>query len=75
MCFSLADEAREILDNVNITETSTNPNDEFEDVIFNNRYNNDESSDEEELSRNINGPTAADNSLPVDDSNNNDNDD
>ncbi len=80
--FSIADEARElkrireIPDNVNITETSTNTNDGFEDVIFDERHNSDQSSDEEELPRNINGRTAAaDDSLSEDSSNDNDDDD
>jgi len=49
----LADEARElkrireIPDNINITETSTNTNDGLDEVVFDERYNGDESSGEE----------------------------
>ena len=53
--FSIADEARElkrmreIPDNINITETSTSTNNEgLEDVVFDERYNNEESSDDEQ---------------------------
>ncbi|CAF5163052.1 unnamed protein product, partial [Rotaria magnacalcarata] len=53
----LSDEARElkrireIPDNVNITEASTNNHDGVEDVIFDDRHNSDASSSEEELPR------------------------
>ncbi|CAF1094138.1 unnamed protein product [Rotaria sp. Silwood1] len=72
----LSDEARElkriheIPDNVNITETSTNNNDGFEDIVFDDRHNSDESSDEEELPRNVNVRAAADDSLSEDNSDN-----
>ncbi len=41
-------------------------------VIFDDRHNSEESSDEEELPRNINNRTAAVDSLSEDDSNDND---
>lgn len=78
--FSLADEARElkrireIPDNVNITETSTNNNDGFEDVVFDDRHNSDDSSDEEDLPRNVNLRATADDSLSEDDSDDDDDD-
>ncbi|CAF2321432.1 unnamed protein product [Rotaria sp. Silwood2] len=60
----LADEARElkrmheIPDNINITETSTNNTDGLDDVVFDERYNEEESDDEENgLPRNTNGRT------------------
>ncbi|CAF5121511.1 unnamed protein product, partial [Rotaria magnacalcarata] len=57
LCHIRADEARElkrireIPDNVNITEASTNNHDGVEDVIFDDRHNSDASSSEEELPR------------------------
>jgi hypothetical protein len=72
--FSIADEARElkrireIPDNVNITETATNNNDGLEDVIFDERHNNDQSSDEEELPRNMNSRAPVNDSLSEDNS-------
>ncbi len=48
----------EIPDNINITETSTNNTDGLDDVIFDERYNNEESDEEEvALPRNTNGRT------------------
>ena len=51
--FCIADEARElkrmheIPDNINIAETTTNTNEGLDDVIFDERYNNEESSGDE----------------------------
>ncbi|CAF3385428.1 unnamed protein product, partial [Rotaria socialis] len=70
----LSDEARElkrireIPDNVNITETSTNNHGGVEDVIFDDRHNSDASSNEEELPRNVNVRASTDDSLSDDDS-------
>jgi hypothetical protein len=48
----------EIPDNINITETSTNNTEGLDEVVFDERYNNEESEDEENgLPRNINGRT------------------
>lgn len=77
----LADEARElkrmheIPDNINITETSTNNNDGLDDVIFDERYNNEESDDEDNgLPRNTNGQAANNESLSEEESNDEDED-
>ncbi|CAF3347917.1 unnamed protein product [Rotaria socialis] len=59
---------REIPDNVNITETSTNNHGGVEDVIFDDRHNSDASSNEEELPRNVNVRASTDDSLSDDDS-------
>ena len=66
----LADEARElkrmheIPDNINITENSTNTTDGLDDVIFDERPNDDESDDEENgLPRNMNGPVGINDSI------------
>lgn len=60
-CF-LADEARElkrmheIPDNINITETATSTNDGLDDVVFDERYNDDDSSgDDQGLPGNASG--------------------
>ncbi|CAM4766537.1 unnamed protein product [Rotaria magnacalcarata] len=65
----LSDEARElkrireIPDNVNITEASTNNHDGVEDVIFDDRHNSDASSSEEELPRDVNVRASTDESF------------
>jgi translation initiation factor 1A len=75
----LADEARElkrmreIPDNINITETSTNNTDGLDDVIFDERHNNEESDDEDNgFPRNINGRTGNPDSPSEEESNEDD---
>ncbi|CAF3748445.1 unnamed protein product [Rotaria magnacalcarata] len=69
LCHIRADEARElkrireIPDNVNITEASTNNHDGVEDVIFDDRHNSDASSSEEELPRDVNVRASTDESF------------
>jgi len=77
----LADEARElkrmreIPDNINITETSTNNTDGLDDVVFDERHNNEASDDEENgLPRNTNGRTGNHESLSEEESNDEDDD-
>ncbi|CAF1368339.1 unnamed protein product [Rotaria sordida] len=74
-----ADEARElkriheIPDNI---ETSMYDDDESKNIVFDDRYNSaDQSTDEEELPRNVNGRAAVDNSHSEDDSDNDNEDD
>jgi hypothetical protein len=61
---------REIPDNINITETSTNNTDGLDDVIFDERHNDQESDDDEDgLPRNVNGRTTNPESPSEEDSN------
>jgi hypothetical protein len=75
MFLSLADEARElkrmreIPENINITDTTTNPTEGLEDVIFDERYNEQESSgDEKGLPHNVGGQLGGNDSMSEDDS-------
>jgi len=77
-----ADEARElkrmheIPDNINITETSTSTNEGLEDVIFDERFNNEESSDDEKgLPHNIGNRKGVDDSVSEEESDEEDDDD
>jgi translation initiation factor 1A len=70
-----ADEARElkrmreIPENINITDTTTNPTEGLEDVIFDERYNEQESSgDEKGLPHNVGGQLGGNDSMSEDDS-------
>jgi hypothetical protein len=59
----------EIPDNINITETSTNNTDGLDDVVFDERYNNEVSDDEDNgLPRNTNGRTGNNESLSEEES-------
>ena len=61
---------REIPDNINITETSTNNTDGLDDVIFDERYNDVGSDDDEDgLPRNTNGRSGITESASEEDSN------
>ncbi|UJR25002.1 hypothetical protein I4U23_006363 [Adineta vaga] len=78
----LADEARElkrmreIPDNINIAESTTNNTDGLDDVIFDERYNDVDSGDDDDgLPRNLNGRGAGNNeSLSEEESNDEDED-
>jgi hypothetical protein len=77
----LADEARElkrmreIPDNINITETSTSTNEGLEDVVFDERYNNEESSDDGKgLPHNLGNRKTGTDSLSEDESDEDDED-
>jgi hypothetical protein len=59
----------EIPDNINITETATSTNDGLEDVVFDERYNDEESSDDEQgLPNNAAGRKSGADSLSEDES-------
>jgi len=77
----LADEARElkrmheIPDNINITETPSNNNDVLDDIVFDERHNNEEVSDGENgLPRNAAARAGNNESLSEDESNDEDDD-
>ncbi len=78
---SIADEARElkrmreIPDNINIAESTTNNTDGLDDVVFDERYNEEESDDEDNgLPRNTNGRGGTHESLSEEESNDEDED-
>lgn len=79
LCFRLADEARElkrmreIPDNINITDTAATTNDGLEDVLFDEQYNEEDSSDDGQgLPSNAGGRKGSNDSISEEDSDDDD---